>query len=170
MIKYNLKYTKEILEKVSKECFSYQQMMRALGLKISGGSSSHLKSRIVFYNIDVSHFTGLATNRGKSHKGGYKKLSPDELLVFDRLNGRRDHGSYIKRALIESGIEEKCEICNLNPIWNGKPIVLQLDHKDGNGLNNVKENLRFLCPNCHSQTETFCSKNMKKKLNANITG
>ena len=57
--------------------------------------------------------------------------------------------------------EQKCEKCGLTE-WMGKPIVLQLDHINGDNRDNRIENLRLLCPNCHSQTETFCRKNRKK--------
>ena len=53
---------------------------------------------------------------------------------------------------------ERCVFCQIGPQWNGKPLVLQLDHIDGNSDNNMPDNLQLLCPNCHSQTETFGSK------------
>ena len=52
----------------------------------------------------------------------------------------------------------KCEVCGISD-WQGKPISLQLDHIDGNADNNHEDNLRLLCPNCHSQTDTFGAKN-----------
>ena len=52
-------------------------------------------------------------------------------------------------------IDYRCVFCGLGSEWNGKPIVLHMDHVDGNRKNNKKENLRWLCPNCHSQTETY---------------
>jgi hypothetical protein len=54
----------------------------------------------------------------------------------------------------------KCEECNISE-WNGKDISLHVDHIDGNSDNNFPSNLRLLCPNCHSQTDTFCGRNKK---------
>ena len=64
--------------------------------------------------------------------------------------------------LVEKGIKVyKCEICGISE-WEGKPITLQLHHKDGNHFNNNIDNLQVLCPNCHYQTENYCSKNRKE--------
>lgn len=69
---------------------------------------------------------------------------------------------HLKRRLLKEGIIiNKCEICNIDK-WNGKELTCQLDHIDGDGKNNKLENLRMLCPNCHSQTETFSGKKNRK--------
>lgn len=66
-------------------------------------------------------------------------------------------GAALKRYLVENR-GEVCEECGQTPIHNHKPLVLQLDHIDGDSDNNYPKNLRLLCPNCHSQTENFGSK------------
>lgn len=60
------------------------------------------------------------------------------------------------RLLKHDLIKNECSECGIGGVWNGKPIVLQLDHIDGNSNNNLLDNLRILCPNCHSQTHTYC--------------
>ena len=58
--------------------------------------------------------------------------------------------------------EYKCESCQITDQWNGKPINLQMDHINGNRKDHRLDNLRWLCPNCHSQTDTFCARNGNK--------
>lgn len=71
--------------------------------------------------------------------------------------------SAIKSQIITQNLlPYKCEICNISE-WNGHRLSLHLDHKDGNNTHNNLKNLRFLCPNCHSQTHTYCGKNNKQK-------
>jgi len=66
-----------------------------------------------------------------------------------------------KRLLREGWLRNECYECGMPPIWRGRPLSLQLDHIDGNGCDHRLENLRMLCPNCHSQTDTFGVKNRK---------
>lgn len=70
----------------------------------------------------------------------------------------------LKKRLIEEGIKnEICEKCGTVDFWNGKKLILHLDHIDGDKYNNKIKNLRMLCPNCHSQTETYAGKNVRLK-------
>lgn len=67
-----------------------------------------------------------------------------------------------KRLVKEKILEYKCSCCGISE-WNNKPITLQLDHINGNNSDHRLENLRLICPNCHSQTDTYCGKNKEKE-------
>lgn len=65
------------------------------------------------------------------------------------------------RLLFEQ--DYRCALCSIEEVWNGKPLKFQLDHVSGDRNDNSRENLRLLCPNCHSQTDTWCSKNVSEE-------
>jgi len=111
-----------------------------------------------------------------------KEFSDSKLLKYDKKEAQKKtsaihrarswsrpyeemaHDSLRRRLLVERN--NTCEECGLGNMYNGKPLSLELDHIDGNSNNNKVENLRILCPNCHSQTPTHRSKNIKyKRLN-----
>lgn len=146
------KYTLEILRNSILENHSVAGVLRSLKLKPSGSNHSHITKRIKQFEIDTSHFTGKASNKGSEHKGACPKLTPDKILIL-RTRGIRRPAFRLRRALIESGVDYKCNLCGLKDFWNGKELRLQVDHKNRNWLDDRIENLQFLCPNCHSQTE-----------------
>lgn len=70
----------------------------------------------------------------------------------------------VKRYILRNNLlPYECVLCGMGPEWNGKPITLQLDHINGINNDHRLENLRILCPNCHSQTDTFAGKNITRK-------
>lgn len=79
-------------------------------------------------------------------------------------NSKTNRGS-LKKRLIKAGLlKTECYECKLGTVWNGKNLVLVIDHINGVHNDNRIENLRLLCPNCNSQTETFSGKNKKTYL------
>jgi DNA-binding CsgD family transcriptional regulator len=89
-------------------------------------------------------------------------LPLDELFVAGVHRGRFN----LKLRLVRSGLKQKlCEICGI-AAWNGRPISLALHHVNGDRSDNRLENLQLLCPNCHSQTDTFAGRNRRNEPKA----
>lgn len=139
---------------------SYSDILRHFGLKIHGTHMNNLKNRIESDNIDVSELK--KRTRKVILSGIHKEEIPlDKILVKKSTYNRT---SSLKKRLIKKGLlKEECASCGIGPFWNEKHLVLQLDHKNGINDDNRIENLRLLCPNCHSQTDTYVGKDKKKK-------
>lgn len=96
------------------------------------------------------------SGKGISKRKNFGKYPLNEILAGKYPQYKTGH---LKRRLIEEGLKEnRCEKCGIKE-WNNKKIVCQLDHINGIPTDHRLENLRILCPNCHSQTDTFCGKN-----------
>lgn len=140
---------KERLVEAVAQSTSYTGVLRHLGVYYRSGSLwSRLKRQILENGLDTSHFK--ATTKGRSSSG---KLLPEE--VFQYLTGNHRAPVFrLRRALLEVGVPYRCGTCGQEPEWKGRSLTLEVDHIDGNWRNCLRENLRFLCPNCHSQEET----------------
>lgn len=153
-----MKINEERLSEAVTKCDSVAAVLRFLGYKsLAGGTHHHISKRIKRSGLDTSHFVNRYEN-SKKHVPS-RKLSAEQILIC-RTQGKREHVYKLRRAMIESGIEHLCSSCGLPPVWNGKQLVLEVDHIDNNFLNNVLLNLRFLCPNCHSQRVRNLNKRM----------
>lgn len=141
------RHTKESLTALAKDSKSVCDILRKLGLRIDGNTHTYISRRIKELNVDISHFVS------QTHylRGGTNKVKFSDVLVFNRHNNRREQSSRLRQALLESGRPYECVACHNRGEWNGKPLLLEMDHINENGLDNRPENLQFLCPNCHSQ-------------------
>lgn len=142
------KYDREELSRVVAICDSFTDVCRTFGKSPVGGNTIHVRQLCQKWNIDYSHMTGSAHKKGKPSRN---KRNPIDRLFLGSPSDCRTKGSLLKAGLIALGIKEECVYCGCGTVWNGKPITLEINHKDGQYWNNVPENLEMACPNCHSQ-------------------
>ena len=137
-----------------KESSSFKDVLSYFALENKGHNYRTLKKRIKELNINISH---IQKHFFKMVELNLKNKIPlEDILV---KNSTYNQSSLKNRLLKEDLLENVCNICGLSKKWNGKSIVLILDHINGISNDNRIENLRFVCPNCNSQLDTHCGKN-----------
>lgn len=147
MTRKYVKITDEQLAIAVKESKSIFEVLKYFGIKEAGGSHAHYSRRIKRLGLNTSHFTGSRHNVGQP---ALNRKTSSQILV-KRDSHRRTKAHQLVRALLEIGREHKCEQCGQGPEWRGNSLTLDVDHINEDWSDDRAENLRFLCPNCHSQ-------------------
>ena len=153
------KLTGQEFSDLVKSSLNISEVLFKLGYTTKGNSwgYSQVKQRMKDLNLSGKDF------RGKSPivlMTEQKQIKESDLLCINSIHPR----NVLRRYVIKNElIPYKCNICGISE-WQGKSLSLELDHINGTNNDNRIENLRFLCPNCHSQTITYGSKNSKKVI------
>jgi hypothetical protein len=150
------KLSKSDILDLIESCDSIREILIKIGYKSTG---THLydrfNDRLRLFNIDKPKYNNL------NRKTNFQKYTIDEILVE---NSQYKSNRSLKYKLVNLKLKEyKCVKCGNVGDWMGSGLTLQLEHINGKNNDNRLENLCFLCPNCHSQTKTYCGRNMKNE-------
>lgn len=146
------------LTDIVERSFSYRQVLIGLKLREAGGNYEQVKKYISESALDISHF------KGKGWNAGLRGIGRPRVLLENILNNKIPFQSFkLKKRLFQEGLKkEECEKCGWTQKTEDGYIPLELDHINGNRNDNRLENLRVLCPNCHSLTKEYRGRKLKK--------
>ena len=150
-----LDVTDDLIIEAVKDMVSYSSVLKSLNIKYTRHRVNWLKKKIKKLNLDITHWKGIGLKRTPK---------PIEYYLKENTEYTGSTSNLKKRLLKEKILQNKCSNCGIKE-WLEKPISIQLDHINGDVKDNRLENLRMLCPNCHSQTDTYGGKRFKKPQN-----
>lgn len=158
MNKYNWS-NKEVIITDLKKCVSIADFLKQKNLYLTSGNYSTFKSWIKKHNINPQNYFLPKNKIIKIKKVTEITYTVEDLCVNSTISQKQ------LKTLIKNNQLLKYECSCGNPgVWNGNPLTLQLEHKNGNNTDNRLENLEYLCPNCHAQTVTYGSKNSHNRI------
>jgi predicted RNA-binding Zn-ribbon protein involved in translation (DUF1610 family) len=135
--------------------------MRGLGMAVDDTNHRRVRRAASRLHLDTSHFK--RRSWGRPERPAPPPTAHRVLVVLPEQAGRTNRAR-LHQALTEIGVPYACGECGNPGEWRGRPITLQIDHVDGNWRDNRVENLRYLCPNCHALTETWCRRKQRTPL------
>jgi hypothetical protein len=142
------------LREATKRCTSLADVIRAIGLKETNSNIRRVRRALDAYKIDTSHFARTAWRKPDPRPS---RLTTRSTILCRRPAGTaRVGGERLRRALLATGVDERCRECGIGKQWRGRPLTLEVDHINGDWRDNRPDNLRLLCPNCHATTVTYC--------------
>ena len=153
------KFTKEDYENAAMVSKSIAGVCRELNIRPVGGNYKTINNKIKEYGINIEHFTGGAWNVGDRFKPFNKGIKMEDILSN---KVKYVSGGKLRKRLIDGGYKRYvCEKCGLSE-WMGRQIPLELNHINGDNMDNRLDNLEILCCNCHAQTDNWRGRNIKK--------
>ncbi|HEU4881769.1 MAG TPA: HNH endonuclease signature motif containing protein [Longimicrobium sp.] len=145
------------------ESKTVREALKRLNVQGRGDNYKTFHKHVRRLGIDTSHFAGSGHLRGQSRLNLASRRSLDVILVE---NSEYENTKTLSQRLLREGVlERRCYECE-GTEWRGQPMPLELDHINGNRRDNRRENLRFLCPNCHALTSTFRGRNATAEMRA----
>lgn len=153
------KWNLEELPNAVESSKSLSEVLRKLGLREAGGNHASIKFRIEHMGLDISHFDPYV-GMVEQWKSTQSKTINENTVLSKNSGFSRSAVKRFARQFIPS---DKCGICDHPNVWNGIPLMMQLDHINGNGNDHRKENLRWICPNCHTQTPGYAGRSSGTK-------
>ena len=152
------RWNKKDLEAAVSESKSVRQVLFKLGLVPAGGNYVHIQRTILASNLSTAHFTGKGWSKGRTIPRDPVLAIKDILVSHSTFQSHK-----LKKRLFKEGFKKPvCELCGWAKKAEDGRLPLELDHINGNRFDNRFDNLRILCPNCHSLQATHRGRNKHK--------